>query len=202
MATVSITHREPQSKVRAALGFLIRGVSRDDPLALQTVLNVALLAGGVLVVSSGLIHLRLWQMAYRHIPTIGPLFVIQGLAGVAIGAAIIGFRRLHKAVIGAGYMAASLAGLLVSISGGLFNFHESLAAPYATLSLNIEIVGLVLLLGVAGILALGRRSPRRAEDLAMPETAPASAPWTVLPSPAAAHEPAHPGGSSSWRAGE
>jgi hypothetical protein len=121
-----------------------------------------MLAGGVLVIASGVIHLRLWQMAYRHISTIGPLFVVQGIAGVLIGAAIIGFRRLHKAAIGAGYMAVSLGGLLVSIKGNLFGFHESLAAPYARLSLDIEIAGLLVLTAVAVLVARSGISDRRA----------------------------------------
>jgi hypothetical protein len=129
MAILTSKKPEPQSRLRPAVRFLIRGISHDDPLARRALLMAAMLAGGALVIASGVIHLRLWQMAYRHIPTIGPLFLVQGITGAVIGTAIIGFRRLHKAAIGAGYMAASLVGLLLSIKVGLFGFHESLAAP-------------------------------------------------------------------------
>jgi hypothetical protein len=162
MATLTSTNPETTSRLGAAGRFLIRGISHDDPLARRALLTAAMLAGGGLVIASGVIHLRLWQMAYRHISTIGPLFVVQGIAGVLIGAAIIGFRRLHKAAIGAGYMAVSLGGLLVSIKGNLFGFHESLAAPYARLSLDIEIAGLLVLTAVAVLVARSGISDRRA----------------------------------------
>jgi hypothetical protein len=165
MKTMASTEQHPQAKRRSVAKFLIKGISRDDPLPLRALLTVGMLVGGLLVIASGLIHLRLWQMAYRHIPAIGPAFLVQGIAGLLIGTAIIGFRRLHKAGIGAGYMAASLGGLLLSTSGMLFGFHESLAAPYVGLSLVIEITGLVLLTAVGVIVARSGRSQRAAQQL-------------------------------------
>lgn len=110
-----------------------------------------MVAGGVLVLESAFIHLRLWQDGYRSIPVIGVLFLLQAIAGVAIGAAVIGFRRAVVALAGASYLLASIAGLMVSLQGRLFGFRETLLAPYTSLSLAVEIAGVVVLAACAAL---------------------------------------------------
>ena len=51
------------------------------------------LAGAALLIWSAVIHLHLWVASYRHIPTIGPLFLVQGIAGIVIAVAIVVLRR-------------------------------------------------------------------------------------------------------------
>jgi hypothetical protein len=41
-------------------------------------ITLGLVIGSALLAASGAIHLQLWSMGYRTIPTIGPLFLIQG----------------------------------------------------------------------------------------------------------------------------
>ena len=48
------------------------------------VVNVATWLAAALMVASGVIHLHLWDIAYRHVPTIGPMFIAQGVAAIAI----------------------------------------------------------------------------------------------------------------------
>jgi hypothetical protein len=93
---------------------------------------------------SAAIHLHLWLHGYRHVPTIGPLFLAQGIVGLAIAAAALTVRRWVTAVAGAIYLAATSAGLLLSATVGLFNFHDGLDAPYAGLSLTVQLAGIFL----------------------------------------------------------
>ena len=51
------------------------------------------------------------------------------------------FRRFGLLVAGAGLMAGTAAGLLLSTQIGLFGFKDSLPAPYAGLSLVVEFAG-------------------------------------------------------------
>jgi hypothetical protein len=118
---------------------------------------LALLVGAALVATTAAIHLHLWAAGYRNIPTIGPLFLFQGIAGAAIAVALVAWRRLVTVVAAAGFMIATIGGLLLSVYVGLFGFTDTLSAPFAGLSLAVESAGAVVL-GVAGIvLAMGGR---------------------------------------------
>ncbi len=120
--------------------------------------SVLCLAGAALLVVSAIIHLHLWSTGYRHIPTIGPLFVLQGIAGIAIALVVAVTRRVWAALAGAGFAASTIAGLLLSVEVGLFGFKDSLSAPDATLSLVVESAALVVLASAA---LLGFRRPGR-----------------------------------------
>ena len=123
---------------------------------------IAALAGGVLVTVSGALHLRLYALGYRSIPTIGPLFLAQGVAGAVLGPAVAVLRRPAACLVGAGYMAASIGGFLTALWFGLFGFSDGFYAPYAGLAFTVEVAGLVLLLGATGALWLSWR--RRTAD--------------------------------------
>ena len=59
---------------------------------------------------------------------------------------LVASRRAVIALAGAGFMATSIGGLLLATTSlGLFGFRESLAAPFAGLTLGIEVAGLLLL---------------------------------------------------------
>lgn len=94
-------------------------------------------------------------MGYRTIPTIGPLFLLQGIAGVLLAVALLLWRRLFVVVAGAGFMVATIGGLLVSVNFGLFGFMDTFAAPYAGLSVVLESAGAVILAIVGTVLVLG-----------------------------------------------
>jgi len=104
--------------------------------------------GAALLAATSAIHLYLWATGYREIPTIGSLFLVQGIAGAGIAVALVIWRRLVTVVAGAGFMVASIAGLLASVHVGLFGFMEALAAPYVGLALAVEGSGAVVLLAV------------------------------------------------------
>ncbi len=54
---------------------------------------------------------------------------------------------------GAGLLVVSVAALVIDVEVGMFGFKDSWAVPYATSTLYEEIVGAVLLLAAAGVLA-------------------------------------------------
>jgi hypothetical protein len=123
-------------------------------------ITLGLFIGSALLASSGAIHLQLWSMGYRSIPTIGPLFLVQGVAGILLAGLLVFSRRLLVVVMAIGFMIATIGGLLFSTYFGLFGFMETLAAPYAGLSLAVEISG-ALLFAVLGILVVRGDGPRR-----------------------------------------
>ena len=111
------------------------------------------------MVGSAVIHLHLWSTGYRHIPTIGPLFLLQGLLGIGLGVTVAVTRRAWASLAGALFALSTIGGLLLSVEVGLFGFRDSFAAPDATLSLVVESAAAVLL---AGAVLVGTRHPRGA----------------------------------------
>jgi hypothetical protein len=130
----------------------------------QTVTTVALIAGAGLVAASAAIHLHLWASGYRTIPTIGPLFLFQGVAGAVLAVALVAWRRLIMAVAAVGFLLATIGGLLLSAYVGLFGFMDPLSAPFAGLSLAVESAGTLILVAVSAELLRGAvvRSRREA----------------------------------------
>ena len=138
----------------AALGGPRRWSLGGPPDPVSTVLC---LIGAVLLIVSSVIHLHLWSKGYRHVPTIGPLFLLQGVVGIVIALAVGVTRRTWAALAGAVFAASTMGGLLLSVEVGLFGFKDSLSAPDASLSLAVESAALVVLASAA---LVGRRRPR------------------------------------------
>jgi hypothetical protein len=129
--------------------------SRDARLAVYALIVI----GAVLTILSGLLHLKLWNgpPPYRLVPTIGPLFLLQAISGVALGLILLVTQRLFFVLACFGLMASTALGLFLSVHVGLFGFQESFSAPYATSSFIEEIIGAAVLLVAAIPLALARR---------------------------------------------
>jgi hypothetical protein len=106
------------------------------------------------------VHLYLWgkeEDGYRAVPTIGPLFLLQGIAGCLLGPVMLVFRRVITDAAGAVYLAMSLGALYLSINGGLFGFDETINAPWVKFSLVDEILGLAACVAAA-VITLGSGS--------------------------------------------
>jgi hypothetical protein len=104
-----------------------------------------MLTGAVLVALSALVHLHLWQIGYKHIPTIGPLFLFQVIAGFLLAAVVAGSRRILPALVAMAFLASTIGGLVLSATIGIFNFHDGLNAPDAVSSLILEGAGILVL---------------------------------------------------------
>jgi hypothetical protein len=66
--------------------------------ARQVAAPCSMLIGAVLVALSALVHLHLWQNGYKHIPTVGPLFLFQLIADFLLAAEVAGSRRILPAL--------------------------------------------------------------------------------------------------------
>jgi hypothetical protein len=108
----------------------------------------------------GYVHLHLWAEGYRQIPTDGPLFLLDAVAGFALAAALLAWPRPLAGLAAAGYTAATLGALLLSLSVGLLGFRESISASYVTQSLAIETITLLALLSWT-VLVAARPGTRR-----------------------------------------
>jgi hypothetical protein len=138
------------------LGVLLRGPADLASLAARVAVTVVIAGGAACAVYSGYIHLYLWgrqPFPYRDIPTIGPLFLVQGIAAIIIGLLVVISRRVGAVLVGAGLLVVSVVALVIDVEVGMFGYKDSWAVPYAKTTLYEEIVGAVLLLVAACVLA-------------------------------------------------
>jgi hypothetical protein len=160
VATTSpdIRHTDQPRKpgVQKLLTLFAAGPGRSRrPLDLAA--TAAFAAGGVLLIWSAYIHFHLWDEAdgYRTIATIGPLFLVQSIAGLVIGLGVVVVRRLWAAVIGIGFALTTIAGFLVTVAVGLFGFKDSWLAPFAKQAFIIEVVAVAVLIAAAALCLVG-----------------------------------------------
>lgn len=113
----------------------------------------------VLLLTGGVVHYNLWKSGYRHIPRIGPLFMANFAASVALAAAVVVSRRATVAFAGIALAAGSLTALVLSRTTGVLGFTETIWTGQAVQTLASEI-GAIVALGVA--LTLQLRSTARA----------------------------------------
>jgi hypothetical protein len=143
------------------LGTLLRGPADLASLLARVAIMVMIAGGAACAVYSGYIHLYLWgrqPYPYRDIPTIGPLFLAQGIVVIAVGLLVVISRRVGALLLGAGVLAVSVAALVIDVEVGMFGFKDSWSVPYAKTTLYEEIVGAVLLLAAACVLAWSGRA--------------------------------------------
>src|ERR1700760_4146617 len=142
------------SPVRQLLQALNWRPAQIESPATRWTVNILAWAGAILVLLSGLVHLKLYGSS-KGISVIGTLFLAQGIVGILLALALAGFRRLWLVLGGAGFLVATAAGLLISVNFGLFGFKDSLAVPYATSSMVEEFIGGGVLVVTAVIFLMG-----------------------------------------------
>jgi hypothetical protein len=150
--------RQPRKSPLGLLGNGPGGATAGVALAA----TVAFAVGSLLILWSAYIHFHLWSETdgYRHIATIGPLFLAQSIGGLVVAIVVAAVRRVWAAIIGIGFAASTAAGFLLTVGlpKGLFNFKESWAAPFAGLAFSVEIAAIAVLL-LAGVLCILGAAP-------------------------------------------
>lgn len=117
------------------------------------------LAGVGLLAWIGYIHWFLWNEGYKHIATDGPFFLLDAIAGIVLAAVLLAWPRPLSGLVSAGFTASTILALVISLSVGLFGFHESISASYVVLALVLESVAFVILL--AWTVLAARTVPQR-----------------------------------------
>jgi hypothetical protein len=132
--------------------------------ATSPVRRALFILGAAAVALSAAVHLHLWLDGYSAISTIGPLFLLQAISGLVLATAILVLQRPLLAVLGAGFLLATLIGFLLSVYHGLFGFQDTWSASFATTAFAVEAGGVCLLLAAAAA-----STARRAASLAQIE---------------------------------
>jgi hypothetical protein len=134
------------------------------------VLGLRVVGAGLLAAMAA-IHLYLYVNGYQGVPTIGPLFLLNGIGGSVLTLAVLGAPRRFLGIaglLGALFDLGTLAALVAAIvlPGGIFGFQESVQAMLVPTTLAVESAGVLVLgvltgaagfAGVAGLAGARRR---------------------------------------------
>jgi plastocyanin len=120
------------------------------------------LAGAAGLAITALVHLDLYLGGYRHIDTIGPLFLVNVIAGGLLAIAVAARPDVAFRVAGIVFALGTIGGFILSRRGdGLFDFRETgfEPSPQAAIALIAEIVTVVALAaGLVPVLHAGERA--------------------------------------------
>ena len=117
------------------------------------------LADAGLLVASGLIHLHLWDIAYRHVATLDVLFLVQVFLCALAAVALLVTRHLLVVLAAAALMAGTIVGFVLARTVGIFGFKLAFSSGLADTVLAVEAAG-VIMLALTGWLQLRRGSRR------------------------------------------
>jgi hypothetical protein len=113
---------------------------RGDGMALG-----AVVAAAILMICSGLIHLHLWDIAYRHVATLGPLFMVQAVAALVGAVVLVVARVVVVALACIALMLGTVVGFILADTVGIFGFTLPVVTGWAYEALVAELVSAVLL---------------------------------------------------------
>lgn len=102
------------------------------------------LVEAALLVTSGLIHLHLGQTAYRHVKTLGPLFIVQFASCLVVAVALLVLRHVLVAVAAVLLAAGTIIGFVLARTVGIFNFKLPYSTTLANQVLGVEIAAVVV----------------------------------------------------------
>ncbi len=120
-------------------------ISRQSPSATGSLLLLLFTSDAGLLVASGLIHLHLWQIAYRDVPTLKVLFLVQVAAAILAALVLLATRRLIVVISSAALMAGTIVGFILARTVGIFGFHLTFSSGLAYVVLVIEAVAVLML---------------------------------------------------------
>jgi hypothetical protein len=109
-----------------------------------------------LLVTSGLIHLHLWDIAYRHVKTLDVLFLVQVVLCLLAALTLLVTRHLLVVLGAAALMAGTIVGFALARTVGIFGFRLTFSSGLADTVLVVEAVAVVLL-ALTGWLQLTRK---------------------------------------------
>jgi hypothetical protein len=98
-----------------------------------------------LLVASGLIHLHLWDIAYRHVKTLDVLFLVQVIACLLLALTLLITRHLLAVAASWLLMAGTIVGFILARTVGIFGFKLMFSSGLANTVLIVEAAALIML---------------------------------------------------------
>ena len=122
----------------------LQGTRKPSQRSHSTLMWLLYLCDAALLVTSGLIHLHLWDIAYRHVATLGPLFLVQAVAALVLAVVLVVTRLVVVALACIALMLGTLVGFILADTVGLFGFTLPVVTGWAYEALVCELVSALL----------------------------------------------------------
>ena len=123
---------------------ILRWLTR--PVASAAPSWVAVVVAALSMVASAFIHIHLWDIAYRHVATLGPLFLVQAIAAL-VGAVVLVVLRWVVVALGCtALMLGTVVGFILADTVGIFGFKLPVVTSWAYEALVTELLAAVVLL--------------------------------------------------------
>ena len=137
----------------------LQGTRKPSQRSHSTLMWLLYLCDAALLVTSGLIHLHLWDIAYRHVKTLDVLFLVQVVLCLLAALVLLITRHLLVVLGAAALMAGTIVGFLLARSVGIFGFRLTFSSGLAYTVLVVEAAAVVML-ALTGWLQWQRRGER------------------------------------------
>ncbi|ASU77812.1 hypothetical protein CDG81_05245 [Actinopolyspora erythraea] len=111
-----------------------------------------LVAAGLLL--SAVVHLELWAQGVREVAVIGPLFLLNAVAGLVLAMVLLGWKHWLPALGAVAFGVLTLAAFFVAVTIGLFGSEEVATGVPQLLAGVAEVV---VVLAAIPLLVLGAR---------------------------------------------
>ena len=112
-------------------------------------------AAAVLV--SAWVHWSLWRQGFRDFHMVGSAFLLNAVAGLVIGVALVAWRHWIPPLLAVGFGLSTLGAFVVSATVGLYGIHEVWSGSYVLTAAASEVVA--VLGGALALLLAWRRAP-------------------------------------------
>ncbi|HTW98240.1 MAG TPA: hypothetical protein VMD59_05650 [Acidimicrobiales bacterium] len=119
------------------------------------------LSGAALLLVSSAIHLHLWEIAYRSVPTLGPLFLVQAFSAILVALALAVLRVTALILAALGLVLGTICGFALVLTVGLFNFKLGFISTEAAVALAAESTDVAVLVLAGALTWSGARRPLR-----------------------------------------
>ena len=102
-------------------------------------MTVRLITAAAVLVSA-YVHLKEWFDGFRHVDVIGPLFIVNGVAGIVIAVLLVTWQHWVPPFLAFGFGASTLGGFVIAATWGLFGDHEKWQGSYIWVAAIAEAV--------------------------------------------------------------
>lgn len=112
----------------------------------------ARILAAIAVLVSAYVHYYEWHSGMRYVHVIGPLFIVNIVAGIVIAVLLVTWRHWIAPFLAVGFGASTLGGFAIATtSAGLFGDHEKWEGSYVWVAAAAEAVAVL-----AGLYTLSR----------------------------------------------
>lgn len=101
------------------------------------------LVGAAALLVSAAVHLYLWFDGVRE-QTVGPMFLVNVVAGVVIAVMLIRWRHWLPAFLTLGFGAATLGAFIISATVGLLGIHSDWTGGWVWTAATAEVVCIIV----------------------------------------------------------